>query len=241
MSHDRHIRHIPLILLAVAATVRGANVAELSAVGRSVRIDVSDDAPAVVEIAGDAIVPIRWTRGGRTRATLPIVLLPGARVPSIDLVVAGEARSVALEGSADRITIDPALYAAAWRRADSGRWTALAATAALTLLLASRVRPERRGAIVVGVVATAWTAGLLAVAAARPDLERSSAGDVTWLRARRAAVARVAIAEGEVPVVESSPHLRSLAPRIDVNPDGHAMLELTLTKGARVALVRPAR
>lgn len=222
-----------LLTLALLGLAGAAPRVELSGVGDALAVDVADDAPAVVEVVGDGIVPIRWDRAGRSRGTLPLFVLPGA-ASTLALDVAGERAEVDPRAAAGRVRIDANLYAReiAAPGPDLRRTLGAAATATLALLLAARLRRRAPAALVA--LAAAGAVGV-AIAARRPDVAHVETAGHTWLVARRAATARVPAPAAIV--VESAAHLRSLAPRIRLDAAGPATLELALPRGARVAIV----
>lgn len=226
---------LTILLAALTLTTPSTDVRiELSDDGVAMRIEVSDHAPPMIELAGDAIVPVTWTRDGRSRTTAPLLLMPGTG-RTIDVTFGGVATTLMAGDAAARIRIDPATYVATPRSTGDRRWPGVALTAALTLLLASRAK---RPTAAIALATVAWTLGLATYSATRPDVARVAIGDVTWLIARRSGVARVEA--WRVPIVESTSHLRSLAPRFVVDADGRATLALTLPRGARVALAPEA-
>ena len=211
-------------------------------------IDVPPDSPAVIEIGGNDVLPIRWMRDGRTRATLPIVLLPTA---GSTVELAGQQETWTLEThTLPRVRVEPRVYSdlVAWdetpTRAARVRILLLACAFAGTVLLAW-LSPRRRVLIAIG-VCLVWAGGLSWWLSRRPTLlwkdEVAVSAGVRCVMALAKQTVRVPVTpDGRwMPVVESTRHLRDLAPRVVVQGDA-ASIEVTLAERGKIAFAAPPR
>ena len=242
------------LLLLVLTSGTSAEPQQLVLTADGTRILISDmprtASPAIDVISKDAI-PIAWFYRDAKQAELPLILMPGVDAKAngpIEFELIKKQRPIAIDQrTTPRIRIDPAAYAklSDWRpTASSGerrRTLLLAVAMATTLLLASLAR--RGAGLAVGTVAIAWGVALAIASTSRATLfERTDDEGAQWFFATKARVVRIPISSREVsiPIVNSTDHLKALAPRIVVEGTD-ALVEFDLGKNGKVGVARHAR
>jgi hypothetical protein len=229
-------------MLTPSATAATRLSVQEPGVGLHIRVDV--DAPAVIELKSDDILPIRWERQGVQDTILPAI----ATRRQSDLTIVDDssnAYALAHKGVLPQVLFDPSRYArdTSWHGQPSAgqrkRHVLLGILFSLGLLLVLLVR--RYTLAVACVYCLAWAGGLLIALSNRPALVRESVHPelpVDRLYAREAQTVRFPIGSDAapcVPIVESPDHLRTISARVEVRGE-EAELVVDLPKGAKLFL-----
>ena len=216
----------------------------LDPVAGEIAIDVDDDAPAVIELHGDDLLPIRWDRKGLRKASLPAIAIRDRE----DLSIVDDSRvayALARSQPLPRVRFDASRYASDqnWHgQPNLQRRTRLALLAvlfSLGLLLTLLVR--RHALVLACIFCVAWSGGLLLAASRSPLLVMEYVHpELPLMRvyARERQTLRVPIHRSSgtwVPIVESIAHLRSLSMIVEVRGED-AELVADLPKSAKLFL-----
>lgn len=228
-----------LLMFRATPSLHGGTRLEWAPAGRGLHIDVEADAPPVIELRSDDVLPVRWERSGLRSVTVPVLAVRGDG----DLLIVDDSR-VAHALPRDRplpgATLDPALYGAhsGWHGQPSARqrqriaWLGVLFALGLMLTLLAR----RHGPWLACGYAVTWAGAILILMARQPVLVRREAADgVDGYYARTAQTVRVEVGSRSrwVPIFESIDHLRTLSPRIEVRGT-RAEVVLDLPAGAKV-------
>lgn len=186
------------------------------------RIQVDPDAPPVIELRSDDLLPIRWERGSVTDALLPALAVR----PVTDLAIVDDqsvAYALPIRVQLSQIAFDPQRYmqVANWHgqpdAAQRRRIVLLAVLFSLGLLLTLLVR--RRAQAWGLVYCSAWALGIFIEARNEPslvwkDLPTEPPARVCFARSPQ--TLRLTAGE-DVPIVESTQHLQAIRLRVEVH------------------------
>lgn len=239
------VRIVFLLAAALAcARASGATRLEIDAEQRGLFIRVDEDAPGIIELKSEDLLPIRWERQGLRDALLPAIATQSAN----ELTIVDDSRkSYALvsNGALPKVRVDPQRYAAdvGWHGqptpAERTRIVLLGVVFSLGLLLVLLLR--RRAVLAACLYCAAWIGGLawmqyrapsLVVAGVHPEvpMKRVFARDRETLRFPITARSNMWL-----PIVESTSHLQSLSMRIEVKGDA-AELVVDLPRDGKLYL-----
>lgn len=243
---SRLVLFVAVIALATwnAIPASAATALSVDEPNRGIQIRVEADAPDVLELRSDGLLPIRWNRQGVRETTLPAIAV-GERGELSIVDNSGVVHSLRPATTLPRILIDPARYArdAAWRGQPSlqqrVRYLGLGVLFSLGLLLVLLIR--RNALLAATLYCLAWACGLAVALANRPSLIWSGVHPevpIMRLYAREGQPVRVPINVRSglcIPIVESVDHLRALSIRVEVRGD-EAELVADLPSGSKLYL-----
>lgn len=239
------------LLWLVAFHVAPASAAtrlEIDSAARGIRIEVDDDAPPIIELKSDDLLPIRWERNGLRKAVLPAVLVRDSK----DLVIVDDAavsHALTYDGYLERVRIMPDFRAVVgdWHGQPTARerrfilWTAILFSLGLLLVMLIR----KRTIAIVTVYCAAWMIAVAIHQSNRPQIvtrdELESPLFVpNFARSDQALRVRIAERVRWIPVVESFDHLNSLNARVDVVGEQPSIV-IDLKRNTIVGLMRDIR
>lgn len=233
-----------LATLSLLTCAAGGTRLDLDERTGALHIQVDADAPSVIELQSEDLLPIRWERGRLREAFLPAIALRAVT----DLAIVDDqslAYALPIRSPLPQIMIDPGRYAplAAWHGQpilrERRQIVLLGVLFSLGLLMTLLVR---RRAMAWGTLYCAgWIIGLWVVASDRPGLIGKDLPGERFQRvyvAREAQTLRLGDADRAwIPIVESGAHLQTLNPRLVVRGNAAELL-LDLPQGGKVILTQ---